>query len=107
MLCWQVIVFFFAILWKTQEEQEKGISKKLTAKKNNNGIILMKYTTGWRNLANKEKQSALGEETMCIKCEENELTNQKTDEVITDIQTCLRRKQIDERILNTGLLKFS
>ena len=64
-------------------------------------------TTGWRNLANKEKQSSLGEETMCIKCEENELTNQKTDEVITDIQTCLRRKQIDERILNTGLLKFS
>ena len=50
---------------------------------------------------------SLGEETMCIKCEENELTNQKTDEVITDIQTCLRRKQIDERILNTGLLKFS
>ena len=44
---------------------------------------------------------------MCIKREENELTNQKTDEVITDIQTCLRRKQIDERILNTGLLKFS
>lgn len=61
-------------------------------------------TTGWRNLENKEKQSSLGEETMC---EENELTNQKTDEVITDIQTCLRRKQIDERILNTGLLKFS
>ena len=106
MLCWQVSVFFFAILWKTQEEQEKGISKKLTAKKNNNGIIEMN-TTGWRNLANKEKQSSLGEETMCIKCEENELTNQKTDEVITDIQTCLRRKQIDERILNTGLLKFS
>ena len=106
MLCWQVIVFFFAILWKTQEEQEKGISKKLTAKKNNNGIIEMN-TTGWRNLGNKEKQSSLGEETMCIKCEEYELTNQKTDEVITDIQTCLRRKQIDERILNTGLLKFS
>ena len=106
MLCWQVSVFFFAILWKTQEEQEKGISKKLTAKKNNNGII-EKNTTGWRNLANQEKQSSFGEETMCIKCEENELTNQKTDEVITDIQTCLRRKQIDERILNTGLLKFS
>ena len=43
---------------------------------------------------------------MCIKREENELTNQKTDEVITDIQTRIRRKQIGERILNTGLLKF-
>ena len=56
---------------------------------------------------NQEKQSSLGEETMCIKREENELTNQKTDEVITDMPTCLRRKQIDERILNTGLLNFS
>lgn len=37
----------------------------------------------------------------------NQSTNQKTDEVITDMQTCLRRKQRDERILNTGLLKFS
>ena len=32
------------------------------------------------------------------KCQTPEV--QKTDEVITDIQTCLRRKQIDERILN-------
>ena len=38
---------------------------------------------------------------MCIKHEK------KSDEVITDMQTCLRRKQRDERILNTGLLKFS
>ena len=62
-----------------------------------------------------------GEETLRIKknnlllvkkpcvssMKKNESTNQKTDEVVTDMQTCLRRKQRDERILNTGLLKFS
>ena len=62
-----------------------------------------------------------GEETLRIKknnlllvkkpcvssMKKNESTNQKTDEVITDMQTCLRRKQRDGRILNTGLLKFS
>ena len=42
---------------------------------------------------------------MCIKREETELTYQKTDEVITDIQTCLRRKKINEKKIKYSLIE--